>query len=235
MLKELLVICAVNIQFLWSWPHPESFNEITDDFVNTHDWTIYERESLITAQLFAEVKNSRAETISNLQEIINPFVLQRCLVVLTSWKTVEMQRLTFPVILRNMKPVAVLNASENTNLQVIWFPQHNNGNKTNMRRCTSHNFFYVSFPAEFETFPSYCTEFDIPVFSAASRPWQCDLDIHLFLPNYKFGSEARFELEYPYAFDYRKRAPLIAKSYMFINDFTVEERSLYESICEKLE
>lgn len=58
------------------------------------------------------------EPIKNLNQLFEPFLEKNCLVVVNSFKTMDLSQLTIPVVARKIKPVAVVDNEKIWN--IMW-------------------------------------------------------------------------------------------------------------------
>lgn len=187
-------------------------------------------QSVVAPQKENTTISAHTQALSNLQEILTPFELRRCLIVITSFRAVDVPGLTTPTIRRNLKPRNADNAKI-----AGWYNDHFKTDSKS-RNCTSSKYFNTK-TKNGGKYRRHCTELSIPLFATASTPWFCEVEINLFLPAESLmvpsyvGSKG---LYYPGALEYYARAPLKAKALIFIDEYSSHHHYTERNVCQTI-
>lgn len=166
--------------------------------------------------------------------------MRQCLTVITSFRAVDILGLSSPVILRKLNLAAIpYRGSFNTHgdkAKIVWHPATVLGNNSKTRTCGK--FFDTTYPTDrIYDARSYCTELLTGLFASSSKPWECDIEMTLFPPNYSkrvpnISSFYRFnKLEYPTALEYYTRAPVVTRLSILIDEILLKEYD--EFLCKQ--
>lgn len=162
--------------------------------------------------------------ISNLQVLVEPLESRRCLIVVTSFKTVDILDLTSPLILRQLKPIKSVSG---------WmrFSGKSNTNASIYQHC-NHKFIYYDNIAR----TLMCSELSVLPFASAIKPWECLLEVSLFfrLRDFSGPRSETTALWYPGAVEYRVRAPLVGTTYILVEDEAYLPELSGERVCERV-
>lgn len=147
------------------------------------------------------------DKIDNLYKILEKFELERCMVIVNNYKQININpEFKMPIILKRflLANFTLEKPQQNFKLiqkNVIYVPigtqsvQWNiSTNLTNMSYSCPPSRFYFPLVFNFYQFKAcdsgwsfwnsnYCFELDFDSFSSASRPWYCEIQVELFLPN----------------------------------------------------
>lgn len=146
--------------------------------------------------------------VNNLYSTLKHFTQENCLIVMNNFEGIDVYpEISFPIILRKFD-LAILefeyvdpfDNSRESVIDVLWLPKNRlsklNGNfftqipnniswyelRDNLRHpCSTSSYFGSIFPSWMNS--AYCLELNVNSFSAASKPWQCKLQVDLFLPD----------------------------------------------------
>lgn len=156
--------------------------------------------------------NEHVKPIANVNDLINPFINDNCLIVITRFRIIDLLLLSFPAVSLKLQPV-YLHAG-NLRRRAFWHPQNPN-NVNNSESCPSDRFWV-----------NYCSELALIPFSLAHRPWNCiiEINIHPTLPETL--------LLKPITLEYSQHPPLVPSIEIIVDETQVSlESSIYEDIC----
>lgn len=178
---------------------------------------------------------TQPEAISNLEMLFKPFKSHRCLNVITSFKTVDILGLKTPVMLRQLLP----EADRQYKRYFRWYPDYNVTRGSGQLNCTSFKLFRTDISKDYHDFRQYCSEIFISSFASASKPWECEVEINLFLilrmtSSYGHSYVDRQKLYYPGAIEYYTRAPLSSKTYFFVDNLKSGQHQNYKNVCRDI-
>lgn len=142
------------------------------------------------------------ETVYNFYTIISNFVEENCLIVINNYANIalEQTKLT-PIILRQIELADFTMKAKNSGERfknVIWIPSNIPKFNINVTSAKSKRFrlshpcpiskFYTPFSI-FKRDSNYCVSLNPNTFFTAIKPWQCEIQVELFMPDDLFQEE----------------------------------------------
>lgn len=148
-------------------------------------------------------------TVTNLNQMLNPFKEANCLVHVTSFKSLDIPpEHNFPKILRQLK-LALLtkcykdnsNDSSSVTLDTLLWLLNKFEKPTkfqtfhNASNCLHSNFFKISISQHVDYLPSLCTLLSYETLPLRMKPWNCQVEVSLFPPVYSSKSRISDSLQ----------------------------------------
>lgn len=149
-------------------------------------------------------------TITNLNQMFDPFQDGNCLIHITSYQNVDIHpESNFPRMLRQLK-ISLLtrylkynffssHAASVPYTTLLWVPNtvgkfKSYQTKNSASTCRHSKYFRMSISTQLQDQPSLCTQLLYDTFPLNSRPWNCQVEVLLFPPVFSKLSE-RFSLQ----------------------------------------
>lgn len=210
-------------------PHcckPVSLIDLNSDKLLTIQLSKSERRRVVIVKRTNDKLNEPSAPIENLEDLLTPLKAERCLVFLTSYKLVDMLNIKTPTIQRRLKLMMEVNSFEN---RFVWSFKRSLLNISSSENCSSRKF-YVSFNISMDTYiPFHCTTVLVSTYTSYTRPWNCEIEVNLFLPDFKRNIYP--EINYPITTEFYNRVPLVPRLNIFIDTLHELQKTYFNEIC----
>lgn len=185
-----------------------------------------EKNTVNGARKLLQTARKNVGPISNLNNLLLGFKRANCLVVLNSFRKIDLPQFPIPLLTRKLRPIAKVregNSLYGYVKDIVWAPEISNLNLN--ERC-SHSKFYA---ADYDDSKSetYCATLLMHDWSLKTRPWNCDVDVNIFVPDY-----TSIKLKHPGTLEYTFRSPLVPKIGIFLDLSKLYRDDLYSEMCE---
>lgn len=185
-----------------------------------------DRADIAAAKITNEYLKTHSAPISNLQDILTPLNDDHCLVFMTSFKRVDILRVTSPTIRRTLELVGVVVKSWKG---IVWSPYNGFANGSLHTSSFSTKFYDSLQISEDGDAPGHYSTILVPTFASFTKPWQCEIQISLFLPDFKLNM--RKQVSYPIPIEYYNGVPLVPQVNIFIDHSPQFTNEYYENVC----
>lgn len=156
---------------------------------------------------YQKTNTTRFDTVTNLNSVLDVFGEAQCLVILSNFRGVNLKPAPFsPIIIRRVVYVQLHVSGDNNgesfiweNPELIWFPHESssfvknytsieaNGTEIyNFEHFCPHSRFFatVDISQYHEMTSGYCVGLSLNKFVMAIKPWRCQVEVNLLMPEY---------------------------------------------------